>query len=267
MYRIWKKEHAKLQWKFLPSQRSLNRVLNVECRYRAFRQDDLFIIVPTESINLFEVGYRPVHVRVDEQPSNPCEVINILQHLPSADIVPKGFVTDAYQNLVRVMKAVTSYFKSQPTVVSQWTEFVQQFPKNDSVVDYVSANQLHVPFQEELFGGLCDVCLTGNIDSVDIKKRNFFNGKPIERVRTGNSAKHSSNLQPEDPFIPYSNIYSIDKDAERDAFIDGLVDINVNEVSKKDLTTACQTAGLKLTGNKTELIDRLRKYYQAKNLA
>jgi len=57
-----------------------------------------------------------------------------------------------------------------------------QFPKSDSVVDYVSANQLHVPLQEELFGGLCDVYLTGNIDSVDIQKRNFFNGKPIERV-------------------------------------------------------------------------------------
>ena len=59
----------------------------------------------------------------------------------------------------------------------------------------------------------------------------------------------------------------IDNDAERDAFIDRLVDVNVNEVSKKDLTTACKTAGLKQTGNKTELIDRLRKYYKAKNLA
>lgn len=213
------------------------------------------------------MGYRPIHVRVDEQPSNPCEVINILHHLPSADIVPKGFVTGAYESLVRVMKAVTSYFKNQPTVVSQWTDFVQLCPKSDSVVDYVSAHQLHVPLQDELFGGLCDVCLTGNIDSVDIKKRNFFNGKPIEKVRTGNSGKHSANLQPEDPFIPYSNIYLIDNDAERDAFIDRLVDVNVNEVSKKDLTTACKTAGLKQTGNKTELIDRLRKYYKAKNQA
>jgi len=213
------------------------------------------------------VGYRPVHVRVEEYPSDQSEIINILHHLPSADIVPKGFVHESYQNLIRIKNTVSSYFKNQPTVVSQWTEFVEQCPQSDLVVEYVSANQLHIPLQEDLFAGLCEVCLTSNIDSVDIKKRNFFNGKPIERVRTGKSAKHSANMQPEEPFIPYLNIYSNEKDAERNAFMDKLFDVNVKDISRKDLITACKTAQLKQSGNKTELIDRLKRHYKAEESA
>ena len=77
------------------------------------------------------------------------------------------------------------------------------------MIDYISANQLHVPLQDELFADLCEVSLTDNIASVDVRKRDVFNRKPIERVRSGRSAKHSGNLQPEEPFVPYCNVYSV----------------------------------------------------------
>ena len=262
LFRIWKKEHAKLQWKFLTAQRSKDRVLNLECRYRAFCQDEVFTIVQTDDNTLFDVGYRPVHVRVDEQPNDPTEIINILHHLPSSNIVAKGFVTGSYGTLVRTKAAVDSYFKKQPVVLSQWTEFVQQCPDSDLVIDYISANQLHVPLQDELFADLCEVSLTDNIASVDVRKRDVFNGKPIERVRSGRSAKHSGNLQPEEPFVPYCNVYSVDKSSQRDILVDKLDFVQAKAVSRKDLALACKTAGLKQSGNKAELLARLRKHYK-----
>jgi hypothetical protein len=79
--RILKKEHAKLQWKFLTAEQSEDRVLYFECRYRAICQDEVLTIVQTDDNTLFDIGYRPVHVRVDEQPNDSSEIINILHHL------------------------------------------------------------------------------------------------------------------------------------------------------------------------------------------
>jgi hypothetical protein len=43
--------------------------------------------------------------------------------------------------------------------------------------------------------------------------------------------------------------------------VDKLDCVQAKAVSRKDLAVACKTAGLKQSGNKAELLARLRKHY------
>ena len=72
----------------------------------------------------------------------------------------------------------------------------------------------------------------------------------MRRVRSGRSAKHSGNRQPEESFVPYCNVYSVDKSSQTDILVDKLDCVQAKAASRKDLALAFKTAGLKQSGNK-----------------
>lgn len=149
------------------------------------------------------------------------EGMYILQELPKAtSIQPKGLLKDSRRYFEKVMNRIRDYFQSHQQVIDDWIRWDnEKLPQSDDVQEYLQKcpEEFHIPFQEELFGGILPDLKT-HVAPETRKKRNKLGDSLVAEevmagdISWGNRTGRTTTVKPE-PYISREGDLSKELDA------------------------------------------------------
>ena len=145
-----KGKFTQLQWMFQAVDQSPDYITGVKILFRAFSSDKVFEIV--EDVASL-CNFKATNVNVRTYPAEECRPVRILKALPTAGLPAPEKLVEGSRVLVEEIARKTSAMvgQSHRDVITEWNEFLQEFPPSDDIREYVATNPMHIPFASVLF--------------------------------------------------------------------------------------------------------------------
>ena len=198
--------------------------------------------------------------------------IHILVDLPFEAIKPSGFVTGASNAMQKTLRKFNKIYRGDKYSQHRrnFETFINSMPLNDNVTDFISQNsdKFHVPLLATRLFNSSSIDTTSFIPPIEVIPRTF-NGKPIRKVKSAPSVKHSGNRH----LILPSSVINLDgtpvlttiTTGQESLSLDITTIMTFNEtfcpVGERKLKEILQSLQLRTTGTKNELLIRLQSFY------
>mmetsp|Transcript_9710 Transcript_9710/g.13363 ORF Transcript_9710/g.13363 Transcript_9710/m.13363 type:complete len:349 (+) Transcript_9710:1536-2582(+) len=237
--------------------------------YRTYSENEVFEIVEhIDPTNPLCIGLEPwlTHVRTFPEDTEP--PIHTLIDLPINKILVHGFKEGGVQSIETAAENFSRSFPSQADHKVDWNSFLETVPKSDFATQFVhESGILHVPLKNVLFG-FCSIDTDTSVPPLESNKRTH-DGKPIKERRTTSNVPHSNDTARKKPRIALNPADERDEiilsASDRADYIKNIAKLVVKKISKKQLVTLLTEVNLKTSGNKEDMLARLKGYYHNLN--
>lgn len=244
--------------------------LGVKTTYRAFVQDQVFEIAKKhDSTNPLCLGLEPWLTHVHSFPTDEQPPLNILVDVPFGAIFLHGYKLGSAAKLPAAIQSFIRAFPAKTDSIHEWRQFLQSSPQSDIVNDYIAnGGILHVPLKTVLFSS-CFVDTSTPIEPLQPPKdsgvKRTHDGKPIkERHATCNvpNSNDRGTKRSRKPVNPEDDVpESVLNELEKAEFIRNISTLKKEMLTRPQLIKLLEDVGLKTSGNKDVLLERIQEYY------